>query len=307
MFSGNVPNWIGENLLKLYVLILRSNNFFGTIPLQLCQLAKVQILDLSMNNHHGTIPSCLGNLTSMVQQGFSQDVQVISILRDDTAYDFKTYVDHVVIEWQGYEREFIKNLGLLTSIDLSSNNLTGQIPYEITNLYDLIVLDLSKNTLFGEIPLTIGEMRNLLTLDLSRNRFSGWIPSTLSQMSLLNYLDISFNNLSGRIPSSTQLQSFEPSRYDGNVGLCGPPLTKNCRGNEESKISKSDGDGKGVDEFQIWFYIGVGIGFPTGFSIACGALLINRCRRHAFIFHFYDSFKDWVYMKVIVFIANLQT
>ncbi|CAH1452543.1 unnamed protein product [Lactuca virosa] len=72
-FSGNVPVWIGESLSKLYVVILRSNNFFGNIPLPLCQLANLQILDLSMNHLHGTIPSCLSNLTSMVQEGFSQD------------------------------------------------------------------------------------------------------------------------------------------------------------------------------------------------------------------------------------------
>ncbi|CAH1436229.1 unnamed protein product [Lactuca virosa] len=71
-FSGNVPVWIGENLSGLYVLILRSNNFFGTIPSQLCQLAYLQVLDMSMNNLHGTIPSCLDNLTSMVQEGFSE-------------------------------------------------------------------------------------------------------------------------------------------------------------------------------------------------------------------------------------------
>ncbi|XP_023749442.1 receptor-like protein EIX2 [Lactuca sativa] len=278
-FSGNVPVSIGENLTGLYVLILRSNNFFGTIPLQLCQLANLQILDLSLNNLHGTIPSCLSNLTRMVQPGFTQDAEYYRFITD-RLYRVETYVDHAMIKWQGDEREFISTLKLLKIIDLSSNNLTGQMPYEITNLYDLIALNLSKNALSGEIPQKIGEIKNLLTLDLSRNRFSGRIPSSMSQMSLLNDLDLSFNNLSGRIPISTQLQSFQPSRYNGNARLCGPPLTKSCPGDEESKapplIGKSEGDEEDIDELWGWFYIGGGMGFATGFWIKMPPRKSNR-------------------------------
>ncbi|XP_023749486.2 receptor-like protein EIX2 isoform X2 [Lactuca sativa] len=312
-FSGDVPVWIGENLSGLYVLILRSNNFFGTIPLQLCQLPNLQVLDLSMNNLHGSIPSCLSNLTSMLHQGgFPQDTQYFITLGGlNIIYKRGTYVDHAMIEWQGDEREFSRTLKLVKSIDLSSNNLTGQIPNEITNLSDLIALNFSKNALSGEIPQHIGEMKKLLTLDLSRNNLSGRMPSSMSQMSLLNYLDLSFNNLSGRIPTSTQLQSFEPSRYNGNKRLCGLPLTKKCPGDEEPEvpplIGKGEGDGEDTDDDELWgwFCIGVGMGFATGFWIACGALLLNRQGRRAF-FQFYDSFKDWVYVKVVVFVSSFQ-
>nr|KAJ0199228.1 hypothetical protein LSAT_V11C600317300 [Lactuca sativa] len=294
-FSSNVPVWIGEKLSWLYVLILRSNIFFGTIPLQLCQLQKLQILDLSMNHLHGTIPSCLDNLMSMVQKGLlpTQNVHSYSIewyYSGGGLYDFQDdeYVDHAMIEWQGDEHEFFRNMGLLKSIDLSSNNLTGQIPYEITNLYQLISLNLSNNALLGEIPLTIGQMKQLETLDLSRNNLSGEMPLSMSGMSFLNHLDVSYNNLSGRIPSSTQLQSFPPSTYDGNTRLCGPPLTKKCTGDEESEPTsvngKSGGDGEDIDEVWGWFYIGGGTGFATGFWIAIGALLLNRRGRHAFFF-----------------------
>ncbi|KAL7597474.1 hypothetical protein Lser_V15G29313 [Lactuca serriola] len=304
-FSGNLPVWIGESLSGLYVLMLRSNNFSGNIPLQLCQLASLQILDLSVNHFHGRIPSCLSNLTIMVQQGFSQ---LQNLDPDDMLIIYSYNVDHVMIQWQGTEREFIRsNMKLLRSIDLSSNNLTGEIPYQITNLDELIALNLSKNALLGKIPWKIGQMKNLLILDLSRNKFSGEIPSSMSQMTWLNYLDVSDNSLSGRIPSSTQLQTFDPSRYEGNLGLCGPPLTKKCPGDEESGIQHSIGEseGEGIDELQGWFYIGGAIGFITGFCIACGALLLNGRGRFAF-FMFLDSFEDWVYVKVVVLIANLQ-
>ncbi|XP_076919639.1 uncharacterized protein LOC143580527 [Bidens hawaiensis] len=175
-FSGHVPAWIGDNLPSLYALSLSSNNFFGTIPLQLCQLENLTILGFSMNKLDGTIPSCLNNLTSMVQGGFSFDQNVHYYY--ETIYANGTYlhighVDHVMLKWQGSAREFSTTLGLVKSIDLSRNNLTGRIPHELTNLHELVALNLSMNALFGEVPPKIGLMKNLLHLDLSRNNLSG--------------------------------------------------------------------------------------------------------------------------------------
>ncbi|KAI3688259.1 hypothetical protein L1987_81970 [Smallanthus sonchifolius] len=215
------------NLSGLYLLSLRSNNFFGHIPSQLCELENLQILDLSMNNLNGTIPSCINNLTSMVQEGFSQHVHSFldpsSVFSETYQTKFPPlYADYAMIQWQGNTIEFNKNLGLLKSIDLSSNNLTRRIPYELTDLRELLALNLSNNALVGEIPHKIGEMKNLLTLDLSRNNLSGGLPSSMSQLNFINYIDMSHNNLSGRIPPG-QLQTFDPSRYVDNAGCVGFP------------------------------------------------------------------------------------
>ncbi|KAI3716455.1 hypothetical protein L1987_67350 [Smallanthus sonchifolius] len=307
-FSGSVPIWIGEKFSELYALSLTSNNFFGTIPLQLCQLVNLQILDLSKNNLNGTIPSCLNNLTAMIQDGSSlnQNKHHLDMNLSGTS-EYGEYVDHALINWQGSVREFGNTLGLVKSIDLSSNNLTGEIPYELTDLHELITLNLSMNSLLGEIPQKVGDMKKLLILDLSRNNLSGEIPSSMSHMTLLNYLDMSFNNLSGRIPSSTQLQTFVPSRYTGNVGLCGIPLSKLCPGDKEMEVpplvGESEDDEEIIDDTKTWFYIGGAVGFAIGFWLVCYALLVNRRGRHAF-FRFQDNLENWVYVKVVVFIAK---
>ncbi|KAJ9555516.1 hypothetical protein OSB04_010130 [Centaurea solstitialis] len=311
-FFGNVPIWVGESLSSLYGLSLRSNNFFGSIPIQLCHLVNLQILDLSINNLNGTIPSCLNNL-SVVVPGIipvlepNKHTYGMQDKDDKNLYiQYGSYADNAIINWHGNEQEFTSNLGLLMSIDLSSNNLTGQIPNELTDLHELLALNLSKNELLGEIPGKIGEMKKLLTLDLSRNNFSGRMPSSMSEMTSLDWLDVSYNNLSGRIPSSTQLQSFQPSKYTGNARLCGPPLTKSCPGDKVPSVaSKSESGEEGTDELERWFYIGGGTGFATGFWIACVALLVNRRGRHVF-FPFVDSVKDWVYVKVMLFIRKLR-
>ncbi|PWA70720.1 leucine-rich repeat domain, L domain-like protein [Artemisia annua] len=196
-------------------------------------------------------------------------------------------------------------MGLVKTIDLSSNNLTGEIPFEITNLHELLVLDLSNNALVGEIPQDIGQMKELLTLNLSKNMFSGEIPSTMSKMDRLNDLDVSYNNLSGRVPSSTQLQSFPPERFVGNAGLCGLPTMKKCLEDADEGVPPVGDSEDDADELQRWFYIGGATGFATAFWIACSTLLLNRRLRHAF-FHFHSCLKDWVYVKVLVFIARMQ-
>ncbi|KAL7595062.1 hypothetical protein Lser_V15G29228 [Lactuca serriola] len=90
------------------------------------------------------------------------------------------------------------------------------------------------------------------------------------------------------------------------------PFPKKCHGDDESEvlhfIGESEDGGEDTDELWGWFYIGGGTGFAIGFWIACGAILLN-CRGlvgDMFFFHFYDSFKDLVYVKVMVFFANLQ-
>ncbi|PWA13593.1 leucine-rich repeat domain, L domain-like protein [Artemisia annua] len=150
-------------------------------------------------------------------------------------------------------------------------------------------------------------MTELQILDLSKNSFSGGLPPSMSRMNFLNYLDVSHNNLSGRIPSGTQLQSFEPSRYIGNAELCGPPLPKSCPGDKELEVTpvvgESKSDGEAIDELMRWFYIGGASGFVTAFCIVFGTLLLNRRARYAF-FRCQDSLKDWVYVKVAVFMAR---
>ncbi|GJV20391.1 leucine-rich repeat-containing protein [Tanacetum coccineum] len=204
---------------QLSYLDLSFNNISGKLPKSLSN-HNLDFIDLSFNCFYGPIPAFPARIRflDLSRNKFQED----SLSCANCPYDFvdNSYIDHLLIEWQGKVNEFSSILGLLKAIDLSSNNLTGQIPNEVTNLHGLLVLDLSNNSLVGEIPRNIGHMTELLTLNLSRNMFSGEMPSSMSDMHSLNDLDVSYNNLSGRVPSSTQLQSFEPTRFPGNAGLC---------------------------------------------------------------------------------------
>ncbi|KAM5587555.1 receptor-like protein EIX1 [Rosa sericea] len=285
-FSGAIPQWIGD-LRSLQFLLLGENKFTGSIPQQLCALSGLHVLDLSHNNLSGSIPRCLDNLTQLTNLGSM--AQPFPSLRDTPDMD----PWHMDLDPKGVEYEYTSILPLVNTIDLSSNNLSGEIPEEMRNLSNLGSLNLSRNLLTGKIPEDIGSLQRLQTLDLSCNHLHGPIPLSMTYMTLLSKLNLSYNDLSGPIPSANQFQTFnDPTLFEGNLGLCGAPLPTQCssspNGNPEVKEDAGeDEEGSG----KIWFYASTTMGFILGFWAVFGSLVLKRSWRHAY-FKFVDDMKD---------------
>ncbi|KAL0897836.1 hypothetical protein Bca101_081797 [Brassica carinata] len=89
----------------------------------------------------------------------------------------------------------LQNLGFLIILDLSFNELYGQILSSVAKLSHLTSLNISNNQFSGQIPLSIGKLSNLTYLALSNNKFSGQIPSSIGNLSRLAALDFSGNSL----------------------------------------------------------------------------------------------------------------
>ncbi|CAA2968315.1 receptor EIX2 [Olea europaea subsp. europaea] len=270
-FSGKIPVWIGENMRFLLILRLRNNSFTGNIPSEICRLSWLHILDISKNNLFGFIPQCVGNLS-----GFQSYANTSTSLK---------YVEGLQLITKGRIFQYLsKQLDLVKNIDLSDNNLSGEIPSELASLVKLGTLNLSMNHLSGQIPPAFGKLASLETLDLSKNQLSGPIPTTLVSLTFLNYLNLSFNKLSGKIPAGNQFQTLtDPSIYMGNNALCGFPLSVECDG-EISPFpgqNNEDVDDK-KDLEKVWFFSFVGLGFFTGFWAICGSLILKKQWRDAY-------------------------
>jgi len=118
----------------------------------------------------------------------------------------------------------LRNLTLLKILDLSSNNLFGQLPdlnrlrklqfvvfsnnklqhfapNALTNCSNLLYLDLSAYNLTGSIPPGISFLYKLEFLNLQSNHFTGLIPSSLGNITQLEYLYLDDNQLEGSIPT----------------------------------------------------------------------------------------------------------
>ncbi|GLT41618.1 hypothetical protein SLA2020_156680 [Shorea laevis] len=282
-------------------------------------------MDLRQNNFLRSIPPCLGNLSSLYYSKRDTRVSDATTFAGATTIAATKVDDDAVIAvadvfmpfffgMQGMEfnvkgqtLEFVKITNLVNLIDLSSNNLEGEIPKEIVKLSTLGTLNLSRNKLVGNIPEKIGDLQLLETLDLSINYLSGPIPASMPSMTLLSHLNLFHNVLSGPIPSTNRFQIFnDPSIYEGNPKLCGAPLPTNCstHKNETPEGYTSKDRNESWSE-RLWFYIGTAYGFVLGFWVVCGTLVIKRSWRHTY-FHIVEEMKDKIHFFVVVKAARLQ-
>ncbi|XP_060200170.1 receptor-like protein EIX2 [Lycium barbarum] len=303
-FVGKLPSWLGLRFPTLIVLILRSNKFDGELPQELCHLKDLQILDLANNTFIGIIPRCISNFSAMVKgkteledyklhysTSFEDLMESVILITKGNMYyskDFGDPIESAMVMTKGNMYQYDTILMLFTSMDMSSNYLSGHIPISLTRLKGLRSFNFSKNNLTGGIPNGIGDMKTLESVDLSENQLYGQIPQSFSSLFTLSYLNLSDNNLSGMIPLSTQLQSFDPTSFQGN-NLCGLPLLVNCSPGGKTPNLEYEEDENDKDEVD-WFYISMAIGFALSFWGVCGSLLFKRSWRHAY-FRFLD--RSW--------------
>ncbi|CAL5067724.1 unnamed protein product [Urochloa decumbens] len=289
-YTGELPTWIVNKMPQLTYLRLRNNLFSGSIPHQLTELRNLQFLDLANNSISGSIPHSLFNLKAMTQ---AHREMVDNPLRWSSARPVPTdivgekYDDTLQGVVKGQYLNYTSNIIYMVCIDLSHNNLVGEIPNEITSLVGLITLNVSHNQLSDKIPEQIGLLQSLESLDLSWNELSGEIPSSLSGMTMLSKLNLSYNNLSGIIPSGNQLQALiDPaSSFIGNSYLCGPPLSKNCSGPE---AARGHHDGHQSDSDVRYLYVGMAVGFVLGLWVVFVTFLFARTWRAAY-FQMFDK------------------
>ncbi|XP_044949609.1 receptor-like protein EIX2 [Hordeum vulgare subsp. vulgare] len=306
-FSGSLPAWIGSKLPYLAFMRLRSNMFSGGIPVEVTGMKGLQYLDIASNNISGDIPLSLGNLVAMAHTPNQQDAlfQIVHF-RLASTYMFidPSDMDSLVVVTKGQQLEYTTGIAYMVNIDLSCNRLTGKIPQEIGMLVALTNLNLSWNHLSGMIPQTIGELRAVESFDLSHNELSGEIPTSLASLTSLTHLNLSYNNLTGTIPSGNQLRTLDdqPSIYVGNPGLCGPPVSRNCSGNEITPQAPEE-QHEGMSDV-LSFYLGIDTGLIAGlWMVFCGFLFKRNWRIRWFSFS--DSVYDWVYLRVALSRASL--
>ncbi|XP_066339045.1 receptor-like protein EIX2 [Miscanthus floridulus] len=302
-FSGRLPMWIGS-LTSLRFIRLSHNKFFGSIPMNITNLSCLQYMDLNNNKISGSLSIYLSNLKFMTNTSM--------FVCYYGGIPRTPHLNSVSTVFKGQELNYGSIYRVLDtsmmSIDLSSNNLTGEIPEEIVFHDGLVNLNLSRNHLSGVVPNKIGEMQTLESLDLSRNMLSGEIPASLSNLTFLSYLDLSYNNLTGRIPSGSQLDTLYaeyPSMYIGNTGLCGHPLQNNC--SSEGHAPKQGGLGRTEEGHGIqFFYLGLGCGFVVGTWMAFGVMMFKRSWRIA-CFRLSDKLCDKVYVLVALWARQTGT
>ncbi|WVZ15022.1 hypothetical protein V8G54_012588, partial [Vigna mungo] len=86
-------------------------------------------------------------------------------------------------QFEGPISHGFRNLTLVENLDLHGNSFSSSIPHWLFGvLFHLKWLDLSYNNLQGNIPNALGNVTSLITLHLSGNQLEGPIPTSLENL-----------------------------------------------------------------------------------------------------------------------------
>jgi len=248
-FSGQLNQFSNISSYLLDFLDLSSNNMEGPIPRSVFELRGLKILSLSSNKFNDSLQ------LNMIQQ-----LRNLSSL--DLSYNRLSIEDNVINSSLSFPQittlklascmlkkfpDFLRNQSKLTYLDLSDNQIDGDLPnwlWELDNLISLnlsfnslvtlegplsnlsflSVLDLRSNQLQGQLP---GLPQFATYLDFSRNNFSSIIPASIGDSLAFSYFfSLSSNNLYGSIPqsicSATYLQVLDLSNnsFTGKIPQC---------------------------------------------------------------------------------------
>lgn len=254
--TGPIPYWL-MNLNKLSVLSFRGSQLSGHIPIEIRNLTQLQELYFAANQLEGSIPSSFFELKNLVWLELAKnnlsgtldlnkfllnmkslEVLVLSsnklsLLTEPTVDTYSKNFTVLGLRSCNLSEfpHFLYNQKDLSSLDLSSNKIAGQVPgwflnnvglggFDYLNLShnlltgfedDLFVLpwafintlDLSFNKLRGPlpIPISVSTYSYLVSFYIvSNNQLTGEIPRSICSLSGLVVLDLSYNNLSGMLP-----------------------------------------------------------------------------------------------------------
>lgn len=265
--TGSIPRTIG-NLTSLLWLMLANNSLTGEIPPEIGNCSSLLWLNLANNNLTGKIPPAISRIGRDPGPTFETNRRdgLTAVSGDcltmkrwiPATYPPFSFVYNLMtrkscrISWDRllkgygifpicrYSTSRLQTLTISGYLQLSGNQLSGELPPEIGRMRNislvhldinrlsgrltpdiaelpLVVLNVSNNNFSGPIPPELGRIQCLQNLDLSLNNFSGEFPATLNSLADLSKFNASFNPfLSGVIPVTGQIATFDNDSFLGD-------------------------------------------------------------------------------------------
>uniref|UniRef100_K3ZM45 Receptor kinase-like protein Xa21 n=1 Tax=Setaria italica TaxID=4555 RepID=K3ZM45_SETIT len=217
MLNGAIPPNAFDNLPNLQMLYMEHNHFHGHIPASLANASNLFTIFLGANPFSGIVPKEVGELRNLNLLMLSHTLVGAKEPKDwefITALTNCSQLEVLTLGFGGFTGTLPDSLSNLSTslkyLILSENAISGSIPKDIGNLFNLQILEFDHNNFTGTIPSSFSRLTDLQVLTLYGNKFSGPIPSTIGNLTELNSLylgangfsvfDLSYNNLEGAIP-----------------------------------------------------------------------------------------------------------
>ncbi|KAG6404918.1 hypothetical protein SASPL_132495 [Salvia splendens] len=190
------PRWLWSVSSSLVSLLLSDNQISGTIP----NLSSTSIyhMDLSYNQFSGPIPLFPANAFEFRLSGNMFSGSISSICNTDQHH--LLYLDISNNQLAGEVPDCWEKLPNLQILNLANNSLSGEIPPSFSSLQNLNTLQMHGNNLWGELPYNLSLCRQLLSIDVGGNKLTGEIPASIGQLHGMFFLNLRGNKLHGGIP-----------------------------------------------------------------------------------------------------------
>ncbi|KAG6671229.1 hypothetical protein I3843_Q007200 [Carya illinoinensis] len=197
-FSGQLDEFSTAPSYLLSNLDLSHNNLEGKIPMSVFKLPSLRWLNLSSNKFNGSWQF------SAVQK--LKDLILLDLSFNDLSIE-NGGINCSLSSFPGFQY-----------LSLASNKLK-RIPDFLRNQSDLQILDLSNNQMHGEIPLWIWEFAQLSFLNLSNNNLVTLERPFLND-SFIRVVDLSSNELQGHLPNfpcSAQYMDLSRNNFHSSI------------------------------------------------------------------------------------------
>ncbi|KAI5019609.1 hypothetical protein ZWY2020_044497 [Hordeum vulgare] len=191
--------WLGKGFTPQY---LYTNAVFNNIPNPNDGSHQYNVsLNATANSTLPPILNALEIFSVLPTTGITtatQDVSVIAAIRGKYQVKKNWMGDPCVpknFAWKGLGcRYAVSSPPSVTSLNLSSSGLSGNLSSSFAGLKGLQYLDLSHNNLTGSIPDTLSQLSSLTLLDLTDNQLSGSIPPGLVKRTQDGSLTLRYGN-----------------------------------------------------------------------------------------------------------------
>eukprot|EP01117_Protostelium_nocturnum_P005873 TRINITY_DN2114_c0_g3_i1.p1 TRINITY_DN2114_c0_g3~~TRINITY_DN2114_c0_g3_i1.p1 ORF type:complete len:1670 (-),score=397.19 TRINITY_DN2114_c0_g3_i1:2-5011(-) len=213
---------------RVEYLDISANNFTGSFDLTfLNQLYNMRYLDISSNQFSYTLNSPVGQINcryfniSHNQFGGKITYLLKAFEGGDRYYGSDVYFpSQLEILDVGYNSWSGKVAGLdaitqLQYLDLSNNNMNGEVENTLPLLLQLKTLKIQNNQFEGEFP-AFPSSSQISIMDLSNNQFNGRRLDYLFGITGLVYLNISNNLLAGSLPQTFGSKSLSVLDFSHN-------------------------------------------------------------------------------------------
>ncbi|XP_033508641.1 cuscuta receptor 1-like [Nicotiana tomentosiformis] len=218
--QGQVPPNIGSIFPNLVISTMSNNMLEGMLPSSFADMKNLECLDMSYNKLNGELPIGLARRGSKLYF-----LRLSNNMFKGEIFPASTYINsfkYLYLRGNSFSGSIPKELSTapLHSLDLSYNNLSGNLPAWLGHIPSLTHLSLFSNDLKGHIPPDYCRLEGLEVLDLSQNNIVGSIPSCFSASLNLKRVYLSQNYLQGEFHMSSNSSNLKvlDLRYNNFTG-----------------------------------------------------------------------------------------